>query len=151
MDPSYWRPHLDRMERQPRRLVVCPRPDLSASGKEVLELQLRAHDGARLGALVCRDARSHVHDELHLVVTSDATTTALDLGRVEEGRMQLIVQLPPEHGLLDRVLDLIRIVHAIDTLGPGRDPVLIDEPDPGQAGVRDDLVLVGWLRRSGIA
>ena len=50
MDPEFWRPRIERLAREPRQLAIFPRPDLSRPGIEVMELRLRAHDGARLTA-----------------------------------------------------------------------------------------------------
>ncbi len=115
LDPSYWRPRIERLEQRPRQLVIFPRPDLERPGIEVLELRLRAHDGERLTALLARSAFAQSGESVRLRPCQEISSCQLDWRAVESGHTDLIFRYPGQVGgrkLEDRVLDVLRIVHA---------------------------------------
>ena len=50
---------------------------------------------------------------MHLRLCDDMRTAALDWRAVDEGASDLVLQFPQERRLEDRVLDVLRIVHAV--------------------------------------
>jgi hypothetical protein len=147
MDPEFWRPRLERLEREPRRLVIFPRPDLSRPGIEVLELRLRAHDGARLTALLARSAFAGTGLEVRLRACSKTEESELDFSAVEAGGTDLVFEYPPERRLEDRVLDVLRIVAAACSLeGVECTKVAFR---PSDSCVQDEFVIAQFLRQDG--
>lgn len=116
LDAAYWRPRLDRLAKEPRQLVLIPRPDLARPGIEVLEVRLRAHDGAPLEGLLARSVYHQTGDEVHLRLCGDLETSALDWGAVEDGATDLVFHYPPRRHLQDRVLDVVRVSGAACSL-----------------------------------
>src|SRR5688572_10960423 len=85
MDPGFWRPRLERLEREPRKLAVFPRPDLSRPGIDVVELRLCAHDGVKLTALLARSAFAETGLVIRLRACAGQDGPELDFSAVEEG------------------------------------------------------------------
>jgi hypothetical protein len=112
LDPEYWQPRLERLWKEPRQLTFFPRPDLSRPGIDVRELRLRAHDGARLTALLARSAFAGFGLEVQLRACPDLDRALLDWSSVEQGGSDLVFCYPPERKLEDRVLDVVRVVEA---------------------------------------
>src|SRR5262245_5311904 len=147
LDPEYWRPRLERLEKEPRQLAIFPRPDLSRPGIEVIELRLRAHDGARLTALLARSAFAGTGLEVRLRACVDPQDTSLDFGKVEVGGSDLVFRYPPDRRLEDRVLDLLRIVGAACSLeGIDCGKVTLT---PSDSCVQDEFAIVEFLRAEG--
>ena len=153
MDPGFWRPRLEKLTREPRQLAIYPRPDLTRAGIEVIELRLRAHDGARLTALVARSAFAERGQNLRLRACSQLVGTALDYTAVEAGATDLIFRYPADRRLEDRVLDLLRIMDAACSLeGVECKDVTFR---PSDSCVHDEFALVqflvqeGWIVRPG--
>ena len=148
LDPGYWRPRLERLEREPRKLAVFPRPDLSRPGIDVVELRLCAHDGARLTALLARSAFAGTGLVVRLRACLDAQGPELDFSAVEEGGTDLVMQYPPGRRLEDRVLDVLRIVAAacsVESVDCSRVSL-----HPSDSCVQDEFVIVELLRRMGM-
>lgn len=147
MDPEYWRVRLERLEREPRQLAIFPRPDLSRPGIEVIELRLRAFDGARLTALLARSAFAGTGLEVRVRSCPDASAAALDFGTVESGGTDLVFQHPPGRRLEERVLDVLRIVAAacsLESIDCEKVRFL-----PSDSCVQDEFAIVEFLRREG--
>lgn len=148
MDPGFWRPRLERLEREPRKLAVYPRADLSRPGIEVVELRLAAHDGVRLMALLARSAFAETGLVLRLRACSDPRNAELDFSAVEEGGTDLVFQYPPGRRLEDRVLDVLRIVAAacsVESIDCSKVSFL-----PSDSCVQDEFVIVQYLRKMGM-
>lgn len=147
MDPEFWRPRLERLDREPRQLAIFPRADLARPGIEVVELRLRAHDGAKLRALLARSAfaANGLRIRLHACGPDDAD--ALDFSTVEEGGSDLVLHYPPERRLEDRVLDLLRAMAAACTV----ERLDCDQVTfaPSHACVQDEFAIVQFLRQEG--
>ena len=116
MDPGYWQPRLQRLADVPRQLVVCPRPDLSRPGIEVLELRLQAHDGTPLRALLGRSSFAQRGNLVRLHGAADLQPEELDWGSLDAGRTDVAVCFAPERRLEDRVLDVLRVAEAASSL-----------------------------------
>lgn len=112
LDPGFWRPRLQRLAEEPRQLVQIPRPDLARPGIEVLEVRLKAHDGADLKGLLARSAYQRTGDQVHLRLCGNLETSALDWRAVRAGTTDLVFHYPPERRLQDRVLDVVRLADA---------------------------------------
>lgn len=147
LDPEYWRARLERLEREPRQLAIFPRPDLSRPGIEVIELRLRAFDGARLTALLARSAFASTGLEVRVRACPDAGEAPLDFGTVESGGTDLVFQYPPGRRLEERVLDVLRIVAAACSL----ESIDCEKVDfrPSDSCVQDEFAIVDFLRREG--
>ena len=101
----------------PRRLLVFPRPDLAPAGVEVLELQLRAHDGERLRAVLGRSAFAGPGIGGQLRHLSPEEPEELDWDAIGDGHVDLLYQPPARRRLEDRVLDVLRLCGGASTLG----------------------------------
>jgi hypothetical protein len=148
MDPGYWRPRLERLEREPRKLAVFPRPDLARPGIDVVELRLSAHDGQRLTALLARSAFAETGLVVRLRACADPKTAELDFSSVEEGGTDLVLQYPPDRHLEDRVLDVLRIVAAacsVESIECSKVKFL-----PSDSCVQDEFAIVQFLRQMGL-
>jgi hypothetical protein len=148
MDPEFWRARIERLEREPRQLAIFPRADLSRPGVEVVELRLRAHDGARLTALLARSAFAGTGLEVCLRACSETSgNEGLDFSAVERGGTDLVFHYPPERRLEDRVLDVLRIIAAACSLEH------IDCAKvafrPSDSCVQDEFAIVEFLRQEG--
>jgi hypothetical protein len=133
LDPDYWRPRLERLASRPRQLVIFPRPDLERPG---LELRLRAHDNERLTALLARSAFAQSGETVQLRSCMELSSGELNWRAVEAGHTDLVFRYPGIPGarrLEDRVLDVLRVIHAvcsIESVDCGR----VDFPgDPAEA------------------
>jgi len=167
LDPDFWRPRLERLASVPRHLALFPRPDLERPGVEVLELRLKAHDGARLKAVLARSAFAanggRVHLRLaqgcghngssssaaHSSAADSPMEDALDWGAVERGETDLVFRYPgPEpRRLEDRVLDALRIVDAacsIESVDCGH--ITFDDE---QGHLPDEFVIAQFFRLKG--
>lgn len=116
LDPDYWRPRLEALRDRPPKVVRIPRDDLARPGVEVVELRLKAHDGAPLRALLARSAFHRAGGEVHLRTCCDFETCALDFRAVERGTSDVVFPFPPGHRLEDRVLDVLRVARTISTV-----------------------------------
>ena len=148
MDPGFWRPRLERLEREPRKLAVFPRPDLSRPGIDVIELRLCAHDGVKLTALLARSAFAETGVVIRLRACADPEGPGLDFSAVEEGGTDLVFQYPPGRRLEDRVLDVLRIVAAACSV-ESMDCSKVSF-QPSGSGVQDEFVIVQYLREMGL-
>jgi len=147
MDPAFWRARLQRLAKEPRQLAIFPRPELSRPGVEVLELRLRAHDGARLTALLARSAFADEGLEIRLRACPEASGKVLDFSTVEGGGTDLVVQYPSGRRLEDRVLDLVRVAEAacsLERLDCTRVKLVASD-----SCVQDEFAIVEFLRREG--
>jgi hypothetical protein len=146
LDPEYWRPRLERLGRVPRSLLVFPRPDLGRPGVEVIELRLRAHDGARLVCILGRPSFAH-GDVVRVRVADALAGTDLDWHAIEDGACDLIFTSPPERGLEDRVLDVLRVAKSAASIesAPWEEVDLVPRRDPP----KDEQVLADLLRAKG--
>ncbi len=98
----------------PARLMVFPRPEICRPGAEVQELHLRAHDGARLRALLGRSAFGRPSATLLRIADlpgpGETDAHVLDWGTIDGGEAELLMELPRARRLEDRVLDVLRVV-----------------------------------------
>lgn len=147
MDPEFWRPRIERLTREARQLAIFPRPDLSRPGIEVIELRLRAHDGARLTALLSRSAFAGHGEEVHLRACSGLGEIQLDFPAVEMGGTDLVFEYPPERRLEDRVLDVLRVLDAVCSI-EGIECSRVTFAPSGTC-VQDEFALVQFLRQEG--
>jgi len=147
MDPEFWRPRLERLDREPRQLAIFPRPDLGRAGIHVEELRLRAHDGARIGALLARSAFASTGLEVHLRACPEPGDSTLDFSTVESGGTDLVFTYPPGRRLEDRVLDLLRVVSAACSL-ENIDCSRVSF-HPSDCCVQDEFAIVEFLRQGG--
>ena len=148
LDPSFWLPRLERLGQAPRSLVVYPRPDLSRPGVEVIELRMRAHDGARLVGILGRPAFCAQGDVVHVRVADAASCSELDWHAIEEdGESDLVFACPPERSLADRVLDVLRVAQSAATLESTswKEVHLL----PRRDAPKDEQVLANLLRSKG--
>jgi hypothetical protein len=147
MDPEFWRPRLERLEREPRQLAIFPRPDLSRPGIEVIELRLRAHDGAKLRAVLARSAFAENGLQIRLHACGPDEADALDIPTVEAGGSDLLLHYPPDRRLEDRVLDLLRVMAAACSV----EHLDCDQVTfaPSHACVQDEFAIVLFLRLEG--
>jgi hypothetical protein len=148
MDPGFWRPRLERLEKEPRKLAVFPRPDLSRPGIDVIELRLCAHDGVKLTALLARSAFAETGLVIRLRACNDPSSAELDFSAVEEGGTDLVFQYPPERRLEDRVLDVLRIVAAacsVESIDCSKVSFR-----PSDSCVQDEFAIVQFLRQMGM-
>ena len=109
LEPTFWRPRLERLRSTRRSLIFTPRPDLSSLLVEVDEWRLRAHDGERLWGL---RARSSFHPDPFGATVRLVTAPArpeIDVAVVAEGQVEWVLQVAPGRRLEDRVLDLVRL------------------------------------------
>ena len=129
LDPDFWRPRLSRLGQVPRSLLVFPRPDLSRPGVEVIELRLRAHDGARIVCILGRPAFAARGDCVQVRLADSLAATELDWHAIEEGATDLIFAFPPERHLEDRVLDVLRVAQSAASIecAEWTDVVLVPE------------------------
>jgi hypothetical protein len=148
MDPGFWQPRLERLEREPRKLAVFPRPDLSRPGIDVVELRLCAHDGARLTALLARSAFAETGLLVRLRACTDPRAAELDFSAVEDGGTDLVFQYPPERRLEDRVLDVLRIVAAACSVENIDCSKVCFQPS--DSCVQDEFAIVQFLREMGL-
>lgn len=147
MDPEFWRSRLERLDKEPRQLAIFPRSDLSRPGIEVLELRVRAHDGARLTALLARSAFAETGLEVNLRACAGSAEEPPDLQAVEAGGTDLLLRYPPDRRLEDRVLDVLRVVEAacsLESLDCSRVHFR-----PSDACVQDEFAIVQFLREEG--
>ncbi len=146
MNPGFWRPRLEKLGREPRHLVLFPRPDLVRPGIDVLELRLRAHDGVRLTALLARSAFAGVGQALHLRSCGELAGSELDYTVVEGGGTDLIFRYPEERRLEDRVLDVVWIMDAACSVEGVDCSVVTLQPN---GGCQDEFAIVRFLREEG--
>lgn len=147
MDPEFWRSRIDRLAREPRQLAIFPRPDLSRPGIEVIELRMRAHDGARLTALLSRSAFAEEGLSVRLRAGFGLGGMELDFSAVEAGQTDLVFEYPAERRLEDRVLDVLRIVDAACSV-EGVDCSSVTFTPSGSC-VQDEFAIVQFLRQEG--
>jgi len=147
MDPEFWRPRLERLEREPRQLAIFPRPDLSRPGIQVEELRMRAHDGARLSALLARSAFACTGLLVSLRACPESQDSGPDFTAVEGGGTDLVFHYPPNRRLEDRVLDLLRIVTAACSLENVECSQISFRPS--DSCVQDEFAIVEFLRQEG--
>ena len=147
MDAAFWRPRLERLGQVPRSLLVYPRPDLGRPGIEVIELRLRAHDGARLVGILGRPSFAACCESLRVRIAEELTGTELDWHAIEEGSIDLVFTLPPEHALEDRVLDVLRVAQSAASIesAPWEQVDLV----PRRDAPKDEQVLADMLRAKG--
>lgn len=147
LDPCFWRPRFERLAKEPRQLAIFPRPDLCRAGIEVMELRLRAHDGARLSALVARSAFAQQGEEVHLRACPDLDPTSIDWPSVEQGATDLLFIYPQQRRLEDRVLDVLRVVGAVcslESIDCSRVKFI-----PSGSCVQDEFAIADFLRGQG--
>jgi len=154
LDPSYWRPRLERLERAARHLVVLPRPDWGRPGSEVLELHLRSHDGNPLVALLARNAFAWDGVAIRVRLAPALGPEAIDWDGVEAGQTDVIFTLNGSRRLPDCVLDVIRVARAACDVQSADGGQLSFPPTAPRglehrAGPSDALVLADLLRRRG--
>ncbi|NOT29116.1 MAG: hypothetical protein HOP15_01570 [Planctomycetes bacterium] len=147
MDPEFWRPRIERLAREPRQLAIFPRPDLSRPGIEVQELRMRAHDGARLRALLSRSVFAGEGLAVNLRACHDLGGVELDFSAVEAGGTDLVFEYPKERRLEDRVLDVLRIAGAACSV-EGIECENLAFLTNGSC-VQDEFAIVQFLRQDG--
>ena len=148
MDPGFWRSRLEKLEREPRKLAVFPRTDLSRPGIDVIELRLCAHDGVKLTALLARSAFAGTGLVVRLRACVDPQGAELDFSAVEEGGSDLVMHYPPGRRLEDRVLDVLRIVAAacsVESIDCSKVTF-----QPSDSCVQDEFAIVQLLRQMGL-
>ncbi len=147
LDPEYWRPRLEKLDREPKQLAFIPRTELSRPGIEVVELRLRGHDGARLNALLARSAFAGTGLRVQVRACGDLAGAVLDFGTVESGGSDLVFCYPPNRRLEDRVLDVIRIVGAacsVECVDCQRVTFV-----PSGEHVQDEFAIAEFMRKEG--
>jgi len=149
LDPDYWKPRLQGLATTPTQVVRVPRPDLSRPGIEVVELRLKAHDGAPIRALLARSAFHRAGATVHLRTCGDLETCALDFRAVEQGASDAVFPFPREHRLEDRVLDVLRLARtlsAVESVGCAAIHFTSRQPTrPDEFRIVDRMREVGWV------
>ena len=107
---DYWVSRLAKMRSEPRHLTQLQRRDLARPGAEVLELNLKSHDGAPIQALLARSTFHRIGRAVHLRTCCGLDTCAIDWKAVEEGTCDLVFPFPSDRPLEARVLDVLRMV-----------------------------------------
>ena len=146
LERKYWRDRLQEQQATRPFLLLTPRPDLSSASCDVQEIRFRAHDGARIWGLVGRSPFLRGPQPASLRVLNAADVPRIDVGEVERGRTQFLIQMPPGRRLVDRVLDVLRLRQiAVDF-------ALIDGERVEFAGGegRDEVRIASELRSGGI-
>ncbi|MFT5058761.1 MAG: hypothetical protein ACI89E_001540 [Planctomycetota bacterium] len=148
LEPEYWTSRLKAQDKTRPFLLITPRPDLSTAGCEIQEIRFRAFDGEWLWGLMGRCPIFSGIQPAALRVVSTSQPLTIDIGLVQEGMTQFIVQLPAGRRLEDRVLDALRLtevagsVQQVDAarvhFDGGKSPYLPDE-----ARIADGLRHVG--------
>ena len=147
LDPEFWRPRLERLEKVPRHMVIFPVPQLVRPGIDACELRLRAHDEARLRALLVRPAFCQEGGRIQLRPCERADVDDVDWECIDKGGTDVVFAYPDDRRLEDRVLDVVRLARAaccmesVDCshLGFGN----------GLESIPDELVIAEWLRNEG--
>jgi hypothetical protein len=116
LDPDYWKPRLTRLVHQPASIIRTPREDLCRPGIEVVELRLKAHDGASIRALIARSAFHQNGSAIHVRTCGDFDTCAIDWKTVEAGASDVVFPYPESRRLEDRVLDVLRVVQTVTSM-----------------------------------
>lgn len=149
LDPGFWRPRLDQLSDIQRQLVQVPRDDLARPGIEVIELRLRAHDGALLRGLLARSSFHKQGSSVRLRLCANLGTCALDWRSVEEGATDVVFHHPPDRRLEDRVLDVIQVIEATALLeNVDHSRVRLHsgvEPPPDEFVLADLVRSQGWI------
>ena len=147
LEPTFWRPRLERLRATRRSLIFTPRPDLSSLLVEVDEWRLRAHDGERLWGL---RARSSFHPDPFGATVRLVTAPArpeIDVAVVAEGQVEWVLQVAPGRRLEDRVLDLVRLREVAAELAEDPDGVRFAHPEDAMP---DEVAICAGLRQKGI-
>lgn len=113
-EPHYWQERLARLDGRARRMLIAPRPDLSAEagGLEVVELLLRSHDGLRLRGLVGRYPIAGPPSRVLLRWPSQEELHRLSFEEVSLDAAYLYLFRDPDRRLEDRVLDFVCLLCA---------------------------------------
>ncbi len=152
LEPSYWHRRLDAIGKDSPALLLTPRPDLCAGGREVLEFRIRAHDGERLWGLQARPTLRAGPWPARIRSVGPAELVDIDRRWIEEGGAEFVFQEPAGRRLEDRVLDVITIARAAGR-APGIDRERIrltgETPQSEQEGrTSDELRIAEQLLRS---
>jgi hypothetical protein len=122
---------------------------LARPGVEVVELRLRAHDGARLTAILGRPSFCSQGEVVRVRVADALACTDLDWHAIEQGVSDLVFIPPPGHSLEDRVLDVLRVGRSaaeLESTSWGSIELLPERDAP-----RDEQLLANLLRAKGWA
>ena len=148
-DPRFWQQRVEKLQGSTSSLLVVPRQDLSGPLAEVLEWRLRAHDGLRLR---CLRALSPFHPKPQKAVIRVVSTPDLlipDPSVLCEGWADVVLCLPQERRLEDRVLDLLRVYQLVAS-ALHLDPGDIQLGPPPESPPPDDLLIARQLLAQGL-
>lgn len=104
---NWWHGQLASLGDQPPSVFLHEREDLSSPLVEVVEMRLRAPDGQRLAGLRARRRFGPPAQATVVRAIGPSEVLEPDLGQIEAGNFEVVVQLPAHHSLRQRVLDLI--------------------------------------------
>jgi hypothetical protein len=146
LDPEYWRPRLEHLSSVPRHLVILPMPELSRPGAEICQLNLRAHDGTQLLALLVRPAFCVSGAAVRLRKCSEGEAAEPDWNFVESGGTDLCFTFQSGRRLQDRVLDIVRLSRAACCMeSVNCSSLTLGEEEATQ----DEFLIARWLRNEG--
>ena len=117
---SWWHGQLATLGDQPPSVLLHEREDLSSALVEVVEVRLRAPDGQRLAGLRARRRYGPPADATVVRVIGPSEALEPDWRQIEDGNLELVVQLPAHHSLRQRVLDLILALRFAECDSQGR-------------------------------
>jgi len=150
LDAGYWRKRVAALERVPRGVLMHYRKDLGHPGVEALELNLRAHDGGQLRAMLGRSLFQPEDAELRLRLLEEGGAEEPDWALVASGVADfLLIQRTPRR-LEDRVLDVLQLLRCATTVD-GVDSSRICLAPTGKHAPQDELRIAQQLRDKGLA
>lgn len=144
---EFWLARLEKMRSQPRLLTQLQRKDLARPGVEVLELNLKSHDGTPITALFARSKFHRLGHAVHLRLCGGLETCAIDWKAVNKGIGDLVFPFPAGRCLEERVLDVLRMAQVAADL----EAIEIQEVElyPGSRTPPDEFVIADWVLQEG--
>lgn len=109
LEPSYWRIRLQELGVRGPSVLTKPRPELCAGGRDVVEFQIRTHDGGSLWGLIVRPTLRAGPWPARVRSVAPSALMAVDRSWIEGGGAELIFQETAGRKLEDRVLDVVHV------------------------------------------
>lgn len=132
LEPSYWRTRLQELGELGPSFMTKPRPELCAGGRDVVEFQIRTHDGSSLWGLLVRPTLRAGPWPARVRSLTPSAPMDVDRAWVESGGVELIFEETPGRKLEDRVLDVVHVTRlALHTEGVDAHGVRYPPPEQG--------------------
>ena len=132
LEPSYWRNRLQELGESGPSILTKPRPELCAGGRDVVEFQIRTHDGSSLRGLLVRPTLRAGPWPARVRSVAPSAPMTVDRPWVEGGGVELIFEETLGRKLEDRVLDVVHVSRlALHTEGVSGDGVSYPPPEEG--------------------